>query len=177
MTWKQSGLNESWGGETHIWLYCVQDTVIIVIPSCLSCLETTSCFWPTGSDYSSIWKKLADGGKSPKQSLDVLFSVFLTFQITVVTLNRMERYGPRPENKALSLVEVWLSWMACCQTLSELPRLEDSSKLRSLASVSHRAVWEVGLAGIGSLLALGSLFKLRLCPVTLKSLRSLLLDF
>lgn len=54
-------------------------------------------------DYFSIWKKLADGEKIPKQSLNVLFPVFITFLIAVVTLNGMERYGPRPENKALSL--------------------------------------------------------------------------
>lgn len=60
-------------------------------------------FWLTGPDYFSIWEKLADGEKSPKQSLSVLFSVFLNFQITVVTRNGMERYSPRPQNKALSL--------------------------------------------------------------------------
>ena len=54
------------------------------------------------SDFS-IWEKLADDEKSPKQSLSVLFSVFLSFQITVVTHNRTENYGPRPKNTALTL--------------------------------------------------------------------------
>lgn len=72
-------------------------------PPWLSCLETAGGFLASGGpDYFRIWKKLGAGEKFPKQSLDVLFSVFMTFQITVVTLNGMERYGPKPETKALS---------------------------------------------------------------------------
>lgn len=73
-------------------------------PSWLSYLETARCFLAyRGPNYFSVWEKLANVEKSPKRSLSVLFSVFLTFQNTIVTLNGMERHGPRPENKTLSL--------------------------------------------------------------------------